>query len=801
MKNRRVSPCWQNDRPVRHSIPGTLRLMLLILAMGGYMTWQPCGYTEEGITNIIDGFSTNISGTVTVGDSGCHNALIITNGGTLTCTEARIGNASTAYENLALVIGMGSAWYQTDRLWVGYAGVSNRLIVAGGALVTNNYCTIRTRNVLMVTDPGSRFICSGLGMEGGCLNAINSATLETWGVTGSAICDNVEALVAGHGTRWLNRGNFKLGHLSNSNVWQVLDGAVITNGGNVYIGSADFLDGHYCSVTLAGPGTRWVAAGDLYIGEDGSFNTLVVSNGAWMENNTGFLGAWGPRNSAIVTGQDSTWVNHSDLYVGKGGRDCFLFITNGATVSNATGYIGWAGSAQSNLVLVIGSGARWINASNLYVGYDGSGNLLAVRHGARVECFQCHVGYGPYSMLNSLVVDGPGSALACGGALTVGNWYMENSLIVTNGASVSCGDVYIGAGADPDIPMYNRAEITGAGAKLESRGGIYVGSLASTFNELVVGSGGAVTSQRLVIGVDPYSDGNCLVINGGSLGITNVAGQGYLDVRYGWMYLWDGSVLTDLLLCTNGGLTFHGGQLATRGAWFTKHPVVVGNGLRQARFLAREGLYVFGHGLILTNNAELAGAGAFFGNITNAGVIRPGSPIGTITVSGTVTLLPGSVIELDVGGTQTNQYDRMLISGRLSANGTLTVRLVDGFRPQPGDSFRLLGFGSAEGAFTSITLPAGYLWENRLLIDGTISVTGLCQVQFDPPQRQGTNLVLTGAGGPPGARYFLLTSTNITVPLANWTVIATNNFETNGRFSLIIPIDPAVHRRFFTIAY
>ena len=37
----------------------------------------------------------------------------------------------------------------------------------------------------------------------------------------------------------------------------------------------------------------------------------------------------------------------------------------------------------------------------------------------------------------------------------------------------------------------------------------------------------------------------------------------------------------------------------------------------------------------------------------------------------------------------------------------------------------------------------------------------------------GGNLILTGAGGPPGASYTWLTSTNVAAPVATWTTGAT----------------------------
>jgi hypothetical protein len=45
------------------------------------------------------------------------------------------------------------------------------------------------------------------------------------------------------------------------------------------------------------------------------------------------------------------------------------------------------------------------------------------------------------------------------------------------------------------------------------------------------------------------------------------------------------------------------------------------------------------------------------------------------------------------------------------------------------------------------------------------------------------NIVLAGAGGAPGATFYVLSNTNLTTPLPNWTRWSTNQFDAYGRFS------------------
>ncbi len=72
---------------------------------------------------------------------------------------------------------------------------------------------------------------------------------------------------------------------------------------------------------------------------------------------------------------------------------------------------------------------------------------------------------------------------------------------------------------------------------------------------------------------------------------------------------------------------------------------------------------------------------------------------------------------------------------------------------------------------------------------GSISVSG------------GTNLLLTGSGGPTNGTYYywLRSSTNIALPLTNWSLVATNPFNADGTFSNQIPLTPGIPQTFYRL--
>jgi PKD repeat protein len=62
-------------------------------------------------------------------------------------------------------------------------------------------------------------------------------------------------------------------------------------------------------------------------------------------------------------------------------------------------------------------------------------------------------------------------------------------------------------------------------------------------------------------------------------------------------------------------------------------------------------------------------------------------------------------------------------------------------------------------------------------------------------------LVLQGTGGPTngGYYYWLRSSTNITLPLTNWSIVATNPFDVYGNFSNQIPLTPGTPQSFYRV--
>src|SRR5439155_1180060 len=131
----------------------------------------------------------------------------------------------------------------------------------------------------------------------------------------------------------------------------------------------------------------------------------------------------------------------------------------------------------------------------------------------------------------------------------------------------------------------------------------------------------------------------------------------------------------------------------------------------------------------------------------------------------------------------------LLVASNINYGGTLTLSNL-GPALAYGDTIKLFNASNYFGAFSSIapTTPGtGLLWStNWLSVDGTIFISSTNPALMTPPhitgfQLLGGNILVTGANGnAPGTFFYTLASTNLALPLTNWTVIATNEFGAGG---------------------
>jgi len=63
----------------------------------------------------------------------------------------------------------------------------------------------------------------------------------------------------------------------------------------------------------------------------------------------------------------------------------------------------------------------------------------------------------------------------------------------------------------------------------------------------------------------------------------------------------------------------------------------------------------------------------------------------------------------------------------------------------------------------------------------------------------GGSLVLSGTGGPAAGTYYVIGTTNLTLPVAQWTVLSTNSFDGSGNFNVSVPVSANKPQQFLGI--
>jgi|CZKV01.1.fsa_nt_gi autotransporter-associated beta strand protein len=210
----------------------------------------------------------------------------------------------------------------------------------------------------------------------------------------------------------------------------------------------------------------------------------------------------------------------------------------------------------------------------------------------------------------------------------------------------------------------------------------------------------------------------------------------------------------------------------------------------------------------LNSGQVIGGEGTIRGilDTTAGGTVSPGGGIegsvGTLTVTNHINLGGTAWIKLNRGVSPNSDK---LSAPSIVLGGALVVTNI-GAALHVGDSFTLFT-GTLSGTFNgNVTLPSGYTWNTNLLeVNGTISVTGIAAgpviSSVDYSQLSSGTLTFNATGGVPGEPFSILTSTNLTLPLASWTTAQTGNFDGSGnitRFS--VTVNPELPQSFFILA-
>jgi T5SS/PEP-CTERM-associated repeat protein len=341
----------------------------------------------------------------------------------------------------------GSLWSHSGTWYVGYYSGGNNLIISNGAAVTGGNCIVSYQgrnNRVVVTGENSRLQVTAIGLTTSSneLWVCDGAKVIT--VTGSYLGQygsNNLAWITDPGSLWTNSFDLYLGSGAHNNQLVVSNGAAVALN-SLVVGD---VGGSGQKVTLAGLGSLLTNRSNLYLGANGSSNQLFIADGAHCYNNTAYLGysaSTNHHNLATVTGPGSLWTNRNSLYIGYNGGFNQLVISNGGQVFAGTSTIGVSSGilgqeSGTNSVVVSGAGSLWSNRTALYVGNPGTSNRLTITDGGTVKAPFLTMSASNGSTNNLVVVDGGNLMLT--GTFTVqsGAAILNSGLIQVNGLTIS----------------------------------------------------------------------------------------------------------------------------------------------------------------------------------------------------------------------------------------------------------------------------------------------------------------------------------------------------------------------------
>ncbi len=130
----------------------------------------------------------------------------------------------------------------------------------------------------------------------------------------------------------------------------------------------------------------------------------------------------------------------------------------------------------------------------------------------------------------------------------------------------------------------------------------------------------------------------------------------------------------------------------------------------------------------------LMGEGLFDGPLViDGGAVAPGNSAGTLNVEGTYTQTAAGTYDLEHGGTDMGEADRIAVTGTAELDGPVDVTFIEGYTPSTGDSIVILTASNGyTGEFSAINAPdiSPNVW--YLVYDQTsVSLVATCVGDID----------------------------------------------------------------------
>ncbi len=483
---------------------------------------------------------------------------------------------------------------------------------------------------------------------------------------------------------------------------------------------------------------------------------LNVRNVSVLENR----GTWDVRTDSPITGSSTsgsgTFTNFARLIksAGTGATDVSIVFTNSGTVEAASGTLIFGLGGSSSNSFSISSPAATLQfrnqTFNLDPGSDVSGPGRMLVSGGTVNA---------RSAISPAVLEVSGGTLNVDRLAAI---HVSDRLRQSSGSITGTGDFTIDGAYD-----WSGGTLSGPGTgetpTTTVRGPLTVSGPVTVRSGRILDNRGAATWSAGNIGVGLGSvinnNGAWDVQTDATLGLFSSAPAAFNNLGVFRKLGGSGDQLVGINFTNAGEVELRSGTLSmnvniaayTQTAGITK---LTGGSLFSAstRNINIRGGLLGGTGMV-TGPVVVSGTGA----------VAPGLSAGALSLAGSYTHAQAAegagAFDLEIGGTETGQFDRLGVSGAAALGGALNVRLIDAFTPAAGSSFEFLTCGSRTGSYALVAPPVGCLgWSVSYgptsaalsLAEGVAEVTGL---RF---QSDGQTLVWDRAASRPEPAYDVL---------------------------------------------
>jgi T5SS/PEP-CTERM-associated repeat protein len=337
-------------------------------------------------------------------------------------------------------------------------------------------------------------------------------------------------------TMTLGETAINIGNTTSSNALTIKNGASLANGStrNNLVSIGLTLTSTLNSVIVTGTGSSLSAAGNFAIGNLGLNNSLTITDGGsvtplkatYLGQGSSSNAAAGVGNTLTISGASSKLAGTGSVFAGYNGSQNTVFIENGGLLrTNDRFWIGYGNSnsaalGSNNVVTIRDVGSRVESNGYVTLGYTGSNNTLTLSNGATIDSGGLQIGNGSvlpgYGSSNSAIVTGAGTDWTMDGLILVGNFGNTNSLTIENGASVvNDGEVVVGQGnfGSTILGQQNHAAVRGENTKWLNSSTLVVGRYGAG-NKMTISDGGTMTNGATKIGEDTTASGNTLEVKG-----------------------------------------------------------------------------------------------------------------------------------------------------------------------------------------------------------------------------------------------------------------------------------------------